>query len=390
MKLRGIERVKRARSQLVMDHAPFYGIMLLDLTLEATTQFPTFATDGKHLWVNEEYADTLTDGVLRGVLVHEVKHVALGHHVRRGERDPVEWNEACDLAINGGIIDEGYELLDDVLLDRQFAGLSAEEIYHRRRQEKENKKSGSGGSGGSGQGQSQPGQGKPNGCGEVIDAAADPVAMAEAVGSWKAKVFMAASVAKAKAGKLPAGVDIMLDDYRKPPKENWRDRLRSFVDQSLSKDYSWARPNKRYIGDGLYLPALVSDAASNMLVGIDTSGSIDRKALAEFSAEQQDILDSGCTDKLTAAYCDTKLHGEVTFERGDEVKLTPKGGGGTSFAPVMKWARDQEAACLIYFTDLECDEFGDDPGMPVLWATWNSRPKAVPFGEVIYIDPYDR
>ena len=103
----------------------------------------------------------------------------------------------------------------------------------------------------------------------------------------------------------------------------------------------------------------------------------------------QDIFGSGACDRITVVYCDTEIHGEpAEFTNGDSLVFRPVGGGGTDFAPVMEWAAEQQAACLIYFTDLCCRSFGADPDLPVLWAEWDAYGVDPPFGEVIEIDPH--
>ena len=389
--MKGLERVRRARSQLVLDkRAIFYACLALELGLEASTTEETMAVSPKMLFVNEAFADSLTDGKLRGVLVHEIEHIARGHHVRRGNRDPLEWNEACDYVINPDLIDQGYELPEDCLLDRQYQGMSAEECYAKRRAQKAQQQQKQGKQG---QGQPQAQSSQPFGCGKVLDAVppGKPAELAEEAAKWQAKVFNAAAVASKQAGFIPAHVKLLIEQQRKPPQENWRETLRRFVSESSVKDYSWSRPNRRLLGQGLYLPGLVSDATAHMLGAIDTSGSVcDPKTQQAFADEMTGILNSGACDKLTVIYCDTKLAGETEFERGEEMKIEPHGGGGTSFAPVMEWTLDKNAVCLIYFTDLYCSDYGDDPGIPVLWATWTRSPTIPPFGEVIVIDPYDQ
>jgi predicted metal-dependent peptidase len=63
-----------------------------------------------------------------------------------------------------------------------------------------------------------------------------------------------------------------------------------------------------------------------------------------------------------------------------------KGGGGTAFKPVMEWIDNNnvQPSALIYFTDLECSEFPEEPNYPVLWATDNLKLKA-PYGETVYL-----
>lgn len=392
--MKGLQRVSRARSQLVLDkRAIFYGCLLLEMKMEPSTEYDTMAISPTTLYVNEAFADSLTDAQLRGVLVHEIEHVARGHHVRRGNRDHVEWNEACDYAINPDLLAQGYELPSDLLLDQKYKGAAAEEIYSRRKAEKAKEQEQK-----QGKPDDKPSKGKggndPGRCGQVLDATGPgkPAELAEQTAKWQAKVFNAAAVATKQAGFIPGHVKLLIDAMRKPAKENWRDTLRRFVTESSVKEQSWARPNRRLMSSGIYMPGTKSDAAAHMLAAIDTSGSVcDPKTQSAFADELTDAFASGCMDKLTLIYCDTELEDETVFERGDEVTIEPHGGGGTSFAPVMKWASDKEsAACLIYFTDLYCSDYGDDPGIPVLWASWTSNPTPPPFGEVIVIDPYDR
>jgi len=140
--MRQIERVRRARSQLVMGRHPFYGCLALNLKLETSdgTRVGTMATDGKRIIVNEDWVSSLSDDELRGVIVHEVMHIAYGHPFRRGRRDPREWNVAGDFAINRDLLSQGFTLPGSRLYDPQFDGLSAEQIYARRVAEAEERR----------------------------------------------------------------------------------------------------------------------------------------------------------------------------------------------------------------------------------------------------------
>ena len=60
-----------------------------------------------------------------------------------------------------------------------------------------------------------------------------------------------------------------------------------------------------------------------------------------------------------------------------------KGRGGTMFSPAINYVNEKypNVAALIYLTDLECDDFGDEPNYPVLWVT--TQQGETPYGEVI-------
>jgi len=92
---------------------------------------PTMATDGRRIVYDPAFVNSLQPAELEAVLAHEVLHCALGHHCRRGQRDPRLWNEAADLAINPLLVANGFSLPAGALIDPAFDNLSAEEIYAR-------------------------------------------------------------------------------------------------------------------------------------------------------------------------------------------------------------------------------------------------------------------
>ncbi|MDR1960759.1 MAG: hypothetical protein LBQ16_00575, partial [Gracilibacteraceae bacterium] len=66
------------------------------------------------------------------VVAHELLHAALRHDARQEWRDDWLWNVACDFVVNGWLTEmEIGEAPDGALLDKEFAGLSAEEVYDR-------------------------------------------------------------------------------------------------------------------------------------------------------------------------------------------------------------------------------------------------------------------
>ena len=111
-------REKIAKGSIgLMRTEPFYSNLLMQLDLIETTTVPTFGTDGESIFYNPSFAGGLTAGNVRVVLLHEVEHVALGHHIRLAEmvlrnfgpgavveegetRLEAVWNIACDLAVN--------------------------------------------------------------------------------------------------------------------------------------------------------------------------------------------------------------------------------------------------------------------------------------------------
>lgn len=185
---------------------------------------------------------------------------------------------------------------------------------------------------------------------------------------------------------VAAGMARAIEDIVNPLVD-WRAILRRFVSQSARSDYSWQRPNRRHVAEGLYLPSVRSEELGVIVVAVDTSGSIDPTALEQFSSEIAAIMEE-CRTTLSVFYCDSAIEGRQNYEPGEEVKLQPVGGGGTDFRPVFDAieAEGMTPACLIYLTDLD-GRFPDcEPWYPVIWACVNARRDDVPFGEKVRME----
>jgi predicted metal-dependent peptidase len=412
-------KLTRARTRLVLNQ-PFFGALCLRLKLVASA-VPTMSTDGKLILYNPAFVEELKPAELEGVLAHEVSHCALGHHCRRGSRDPKLWNIAADYAINPILVANGFTLPPDVLIDPAFAGLSAEEIYARLlrsggggRQDDEHPAGAANGAtsdsgpelGSSSNSQSQlpsqqggdrdetpaGGQGpeaRPGGFGEVLDATDDdgkPASQAERSRQqqeWNIAAEQAIRASKA-CGREPAGMERPLSENRQS-KQDWRARLREFVAATTPSDYCWTPPNRRYVASGLYLPSVERRGVGAIVIAVDTSGSIGAVELEQFAGEISAISDEAKPEAIHIVYCDAAVQGTQEFGPSEPVQLEPKGGGGTDFRPVFQWVEDHGImpACLIYLTDLCCDSYPEKPEYPVLWVT-DSR-KTAPFGETIQI-----
>lgn len=380
--------LQRAVAATILDH-PFFASLLLRMELQENKAIPTARTNGKWIQYNPDYFAEKTVNEIVFILCHEVLHVANLHHLRRGARDLKRFNIAGDYAINWILAQAKMQAPAGALIDKQYANMSAEQVYDKLEQEEPPKsddeqgdeqgdgKGDSGDSGGSGneQGDKQESCGDPGGCGEFCDGEdEDGNTLSEAERQREAAeisvaVQQAAQAAKMQ-GKLPGSLQRLVDELSHPILD-WREILRTFVDHTARNDYSWNQPNRRHIGNGLYLPSLRSSELKPIVLAVDTSGSIGQHELNQFQAELNDILDSyPCT--VHVVYCDYQIAGTQEFTSDEyPVKLEAKGGGGTSLCPPFKWAEENAptAGCLIYLTDLYGDSPKDDPGIPTLWVS---------------------
>lgn len=113
---------------------------------------------------------------------------------------------------------------------------------------------------------------------------------------------------------------------------------------------------------------------------------MDDTLLEIFCAELSGILEDYDT-LLTVLFHDTQVQSAQTFTRQDlPLRLAPVGGGGTDYRPVTAYIEENDLTptCMIWFTDLECDRFPEEPAFPVLWLAEQPNGTTPPFGELGY------
>ena len=373
----GLEEYTKSRSQLVLRN-PFFGTLALRLKPISDDSVPTACTNGQFIAFNPKWFLKLREEERVGLIAHEVMHVALMHMLRREERDAVKWNVAGDYVINNALLKSKFILPHTELIDPKYDNMSTEEIYALL---PEDIKDGTG-----------PGDillldgDDPGGCGAVIDHPS--VSDGSASGKFEAEIEIAvqqaAEAAKAM-GKLPGHLQTLIEKAL-APKVDWKMVLARFLRTNNKSDFTWIKPNRRFISRGLYLPSLHTPALEEIAVAVDTSGSVSEAELEQFTGEITSILHDTNPELIHFLQCDTKVCADTEYTRENlPLKITYEGRGGTRFSPVMKYLKENHPniSALVYLTDLESDDFGDAPHYPVLWISTAST--EAPYGEVIQI-----
>jgi len=407
-------RLAAARTRLILDH-PFLGALVLRLPLKTAGRWcATTATDARALFYNPGWVDSLTASQLQFALAHEALHCALGHFARRGHRVQRRWDLACDFAINPLLLEEGLAPPPGAQVLALYRGMSAEEIYPCLDDEQLEEETlddhawdgDDGGQGGQGDAapRDEPGggagasaAGAPGGSGSApADAKEGEQAQAPRPrplnaterehlrGQWQRHLAAAAQRAR-EAGKGGGALQRLLEEGL-APRVSWRAALAQHLAQTSREDYSWLRPSRRE--GAAMLPSLRSQAG-DVVVAIDTSGSIGADDLAHFAAEIN-ALKGTLTVRTTLLACDSALAaaGPWVAEPWEPMVLPPRlaGGGGTDFRPVFDWVarQGQQPDALVYFTDA-CGSFPDTPpAYPVLWLVKGRAP--VPWGRRIALN----
>lgn len=349
-----MNKLTKAKVQMIVS-SPFFATIALSLDYIEDKTIPTACTDGKVIYYNPDFIESLKKEEIVGLLAHEVMHIANLHHVRLQNRDQERFNVAADYTINELLLRAGFLLPKGALLDPQYSNMSAEEIYNQ-----------------------LPEQVKKPSYGEFKKSETNKDQEEQRV---KVLVSKAAAIAK-QQGKFPDSLNRMVGQILEA-KVNWREVLVRFMTDTILSDYKWTRPNKRYLP--AYLPSMETiPVIGEIVLIVDTSGSIQQKLLDEFSAELNEICKSMSKD-LMIIYVDAKVQSVQVFEPEDHMVLNPKGGGGTDFRPGFDYLESNniEPVCVIYFTDGECNSYPAEPNYPVLWAVYNNNNFIPPFGETI-------
>lgn len=356
--------ITKARTQLLLNQ-PFFGTLALRLKLVVDNTIPTLGVDGKNLYYNEAFAASLSTPLLISAVAHEVCHCMFLHHVRRKHRNAEKWNIAGDYVINRLLKESGFQLGEGWLYEDSIGDASTDHVYTL-----------------------LPDMEIPKNAvypGEVMDGSnsMDEAAARVEETEWKIAISQAANAAK-MMGKLPANLERLAEGLV-DSKVCWKSVLREFVKSTSAGDYTWSRPNRRFIGQGMYFPSMHSESIGEIVVAVDTSGSIGQEELNQFASEITAIMEDVSPSKVHVIYCDTKVAHTEAFTKDDmPLKLAAKGGGGTDFKPPFAWVEEQgiDPACFIYLTDMCCNSFPEPPNYPALWVSTTSMSDA-PFGQVV-------
>jgi len=373
-------KIARSKVRLMLDkHGKgwgFYASVLYQMPMVEKNSIPTMATDGRSIFYNAEFTDALSEPELDGVKVHEAYHRILKHHLRMGKRDPELWNIACDYAINPIIINSGLTLPDGALIDSKFYNMDAEKIYDiLQADQKQN-------------GGNSP---KPQEWGNVEDQGGnmseDQVKAEEA--TINSQVVMAVNSMKKTAGKLPSNIEEIIKEMKRS-QVDWRDVLRRFVGGDQPEGYSYRRPNRRqwYLNE-VVTPVSNKIGCGDIVVGIDTSGSVSTAELSHFLGELNAISNSSGAESVTIITCDADVQDVIRYEKGDQIEtIDCKGRGGTRVMPVFDYIAENNLNVdnFIYFSDMGIFDFPDqDVGYPILWVSSNMKAKDAPIGETTYL-----
>ena len=381
-------KLKKAHIKL-MRHPEtcLYGGVILSgesSVVDNSTECPTAYTDGWNKRYGREFLEKQTDLTTAGLVLHENLHVILKHIIRHKDlmkQDARLANMAMDYVVNDIIVnlkDKNLaKLPDGGLYDPMFHDWSVRQVYDYLKKEQDE-----GGGGG-----------RKGGPLDEHDGSQSESMSAEDAKKFSDKITEAIQQGAMLAGKFGVTVPRVIKDLMEP-KVDWRESLREFVTSSTRgvDEYTWTRFNRRRLSDDYYLPSTINEKVGEVVVAIDTSGSINNAQIAEFASELVSICDTVSPDRVRVIWWDHRVHGEQIFEgnyAGIASMLKPVGGGGTRVSSVGEYINNNNvtADCVIVFTDGHVEsDIKWDISAPTLWLVTHKRDFKAPAGQVVKIN----
>jgi len=402
MELTALDKLKRARIEIQRKN-PFFAYLSLYLKFREDKYNQIgkeslgmgVSADGTLIY-KKEFVDSLKMEELKGVLIHEILHLSLLHLTRRKVREALVWNVACDVCVNAIVFQNGFELPDGVIKADyndvvHFGNISiedsskktAEQVYEElEKMVKQKSKwvmvSGKDGypqyKGSDGEkirgfdvhiekvdkgNKGQDGKDKTDGeaDGEGIQDIDEDIRR-EVENKWTQLGKEALVLAKMR-GNMPKGVERFIGELM-DNKVAWRTILQKYVQRAIPYDYTYSSPSKKSMATGYYMPSTIKDYV-DVVVAVDTSGSIGEKELREFLSEIVGVGKAFSNRvKMRLLTHDVKVWDDYLVQNGNIEKIKAlqiRGGGGTSHKEVFEYCTEQirDTKLLICFTDGDSD-----------------------------------
>jgi len=390
---------------------PFYGLLLLTLNKRETNEIPTMGVClqgiNHMLLINPEFWNKLTDDEQFACLKHELMHICFKHTTRLyddlAEKELA--NYAMDCEINQYIKNLPDGCVDYNKIAPMIPGLEpmAGSRYYYREFRKLQSDSGSNGAqsgmpssrlngGDDNDNSNNNDNGNSNCFGNPNKQGShekwkdfDNLSEAEKELVEQQVDYIAKNVAEQvikSRGTIPGEIKEYIDSLfiQKPPVFNWKAYFRRLLGCAMETFVKTSRkkPSKRFEG----APGLKHKHKHNILVGIDTSGSVSEKELLDFFSEINYIYKAGA--HIDIVECDAQIGRVYPYKGHFDGSIT--GRGGTDFKPVIDYYNERKNfySTLVFFTDGYAP-IDFKPMKHMLWVITSNGCKQDYPGKAIYI-----
>ena len=360
-----IESLDKVKVHLMLKPSVvFFSTLCFSLVHSFDRKRPTAATDGINIWYNNEFFMSLTIDEKLFLVLHEVMHCAYLHISRKGDRCIKKWRIATDHVINLQLIERGFKMPKCGLANPAYTGMSADEIYLL--------------------------------LPEVPPDQEDPLfdflepledlpddALIESITNLLIGAEMASKSAQDEPGTIPQALQIFLDGLV-TPKLPYTTILRRYLNNICKNDYTFKKLNRRYFPTH-YLPSLHSEAMIDLVIAVDTSGSVTTEEFTQFITDIHSIFKSIKPEKITLIQFDTEIKSiDVLKKVSDIYDLSFTGRGGTEITDVIDWINKNKPKITLIYTDGEFKFRKTNTKHDLIWLIHNNPAFNAKYGKVIH------
>ena len=172
--------------------------------------------------------------------------------------------------------------------------------------------------------------------------------------------------------------------------------LREFVTTTCAgNDYStWSRPNRRLLGQEIYLPSGISEKVEDLVVAVDTSYSVGNRELNVAKTEIKSICDTVEPDMVRLLYWGSRVVGDETYTvdtmNSFVTSTRPKCGGGTEVECVTDYMQEKaiKPQAAIVITDGYVSGWSKWD-CPVLWVIIDNKGAKPNVGKYVHVRSED-
>ena len=347
---------------------------------------PTAATNGEKIFFNPQFLNTLSNGQIIFVILHELLHIIREDVIRIGDRDIEDWNKAADIVINDMLkqMRGKVEPIEDAIYPENelvpLKGQSSEWNYCWLKNNKNKLK-------------------KVRSYDSLLKNSKiqkNPIEYKNRIKRMVQSAIQISSKDQNSLDNLPSTIKDWIIQLI-TPKIDWRIVLQEFLGSAIKQDWSWNKPHTSILlNSGCIAPTInKTPKISNVVILLDSSSSVSDNDLLQFWGEIVGM--SNIIEKLTIAHFTIGIDAIdiYNFNTNNIKDIIPsqRYEGGTSIPGALQDLMEKitineidSPEIVIIFSDMESLLPEKEFPVPTLWVALNNKNFKAPFGTQINID----
>ena len=356
----------KVKIQALIQGSVFITTVGFNLSVTFDPKYPTAGTNGTDIIINPDFFLDLTKDERLFLYLHEIYHVVFMHMIRGENKNHEKYNQAADYVINILLRDAGYKMPKGGLVATKYRDWSTEQVYD-----------------------DIPDPPEGYDCDIIVPGKGEAKTrggkeLQQNIENLVLKAMTASDQNKDAAGTIPSEIKRAMQELINPVLP-WRELLERFMTSHAKDDYSYRRPNRRFMNEDMYIPSLYSEAMGEIHVAIDVSCSVTPEEFAIFLSEVCYIHETMNYSKLKIITFDTQIQTIDTIEdTSDILSIEFVDGGGTDLGWMKKYVKKAHPKVLIVFSDMEVHIPKKKPDTEVLWICVNNPSCTAPWGQLIH------